>query len=876
MSNFKSTGNAKSKASKYVDRNLTDIISEIDSSLNEAEKEKKKTIVFNLAKMEYVVHNDPDLSEFYNKMVEENKDLYGYHYNEAIMNIIFNVKVLKNDKYLRMYKNAPVKKKKRRDKYGAEDLKTPSTKRREKLEKEREKRKEKKKMQNETTSASGSGAYASPYAWAGGSKPMRREPIWKGGVVIQEGDETLLEHHLNTKEEKIEFIINNVGDKYGSEEELFDLTDNALDVVYLNVEKEMGIDDISPEDLEDIDIEEVEVDDLDESSKDKQRYKNMLKDLQGDDYDLDDIDDELLDTLSTKKEKFKKKEINNESFADLNEEDDKREMIVATDKNIKEVVIQQIEELGDDADLNHIDVSQVTNMYKLFKHSNFNGNISQWDVSNVEIMIETFAFSKFNGDISNWNVKKVEFMGGMFFKSNFNQDISKWNVSNVRYMYGMFGGTTFNHNISNWDVSSVENARDIFYECSIKDEFKPNFNEHTLIEEVNEDERLDESSKDKQRYKNLLKGLQGNDYELDDIEDKLDKYNNKNKKKSKKNEKELVDEASIIEPSDNTISMSRDEDDSMKMTKPLTTSTVSGIDEDEELLKSHKEFISEIAVKRHPSMIRVDRVKNQNKNNFKQGIDRINDIQTAQEEITTVDEPQKYSDDIEKEVLKRTKGQSFKNVGNSANEKGDEIPKGNITKDEEEELDTIRDGMHTLKYTREPDSRFEERMKRDMGDDMYDKRKRSLEAKKNMPMYIKDKQPISEDYSMLGVYNDKFGKDNFITIKPGNISLVNEEYVNENNYIRIKTEGLGNRVNNRFRLNESVDKLIESVDFYINESNGYIVGIEKSNSKGMINESVENTSKSIINESHLNKMRSLIDYRPSKYIDTVKSKSMID
>ncbi len=743
MSNFKSTGNAKSKASKYVDRNLTDIISEIDSSLNEAEKEKKKTIVFNLAKMEYVVHNDPDLSEFYNKMVEENKDLYGYHYNEAIMNIIFNVKVLKNDKYLRMYKNAPVKKKKRRDKYGAEDLKTPSTKRREKLEKEREKRKEKKKMQNETTSASGSGAYASPYAWAGGSKPMRREPIWKGGVVIQEGDETLLEHHLNTKEEKIEFIINNVGDKYGSEEELFDLTDNALDVVYLNVEKEMGIDDISPEDLEDIDIEEVEVDDLDESSKDKQRYKNMLKDLQGDDYDLDDIDDELLDTLSTKKEKFKKKEINNESFADLNEEDDKREMIVATDKNIK-------------------------------------------------------------------------------------------------------------------------------------DEFKPNFNEHTLIEEVNEDERLDESSKDKQRYKNLLKGLQGNDYELDDIEDKLDKYNNKNKKKSKKSEKELVDEASIIEPSDNTISMSRDEDDSMKMTKPLTTSTVSGIDEDEELLKSHKEFISEIAVKRHPSMIRVDRVKNQNKNNFKQGIDRINDIQTAQEEITTVDEPQKYSDDIEKEVLKRTKGQSFKNVGNSANEKGDEIPKGNITKDEEEELDTIRDGMHTLKYTREPDSRFEERMKRDMGDDMYDKRKRSLEAKKNMPMYIKDKQPISEDYSMLGVYNDKFGKDNFITIKPGNISLVNEEYVNENNYIRIKTEGLGNRVNNRFRLNESVDKLIESVDFYINESNGYIVGIEKSNSKGMINESVENTSKSIINESHLNKMRSLIDYRPSKYIDTVKSKSMID
>ena len=52
------------------------------------------------------------------------------------------------------------------------------------------------------------------------------------------------------------------------------------------------------------------------------------------------------------------------------------------------------------------DVSNVTNMQVMFKHSIFNQPIGNWNVSNVTNMIRMFADSKFNQDISNWNADK--------------------------------------------------------------------------------------------------------------------------------------------------------------------------------------------------------------------------------------------------------------------------------------------------------------------------------------------------------------------------------------------------------------------------------------------------------------------------------------
>ena len=138
--------------------------------------------------------------------------------------------------------------------------------------------------------------------------------------------------------------------------------------------------------------------------------------------------------------------------------------IVVDDGNVYNIVESEIKRLGNKADLNHIDVSGVTDMWGLFNGSDFNGDISKWDVSKAEDMGAMFRNSKFNQDISNWDVSNVEDMGAMFSNSKFNQDISKWNVSNVENMDAMFFNSKFNQDISGWDVSNVKSMRGMFYE----------------------------------------------------------------------------------------------------------------------------------------------------------------------------------------------------------------------------------------------------------------------------------------------------------------------------------------------------------------------------------------------------------------------------
>jgi surface protein len=128
----------------------------------------------------------------------------------------------------------------------------------------------------------------------------------------------------------------------------------------------------------------------------------------------------------------------------------KSKIIAKNKKHLKVLIKQEIELHGYQCDLNHIDVSQVTDMSALFSTSSFNGDISKWDVSNVKNMSQMFYDSDYLGDISNWNVSGVEDMSHMFGKSVFNGDISKWNVSNVGDMYCMFSYSKFSGDISNW------------------------------------------------------------------------------------------------------------------------------------------------------------------------------------------------------------------------------------------------------------------------------------------------------------------------------------------------------------------------------------------------------------------------------------------
>jgi surface protein len=116
--------------------------------------------------------------------------------------------------------------------------------------------------------------------------------------------------------------------------------------------------------------------------------------------------------------------------------------------------------------INHWDVSEVTNMYAMFYNVHkFNQNMCKWDVSNVNTMSYMFYnASNFNGDISFWDVSNVNNMSYMFASTlNFNCNISNWNVKNLKNMIGMFSESVkFNQNINNWDVSNVTDMSYIF------------------------------------------------------------------------------------------------------------------------------------------------------------------------------------------------------------------------------------------------------------------------------------------------------------------------------------------------------------------------------------------------------------------------------
>ena len=141
---------------------------------------------------------------------------------------------------------------------------------------------------------------------------------------------------------------------------------------------------------------------------------------------------------------------------------DKGPYIKCTNDNIKQIVKEQIELLGNEADLNHLNVSKVTDMEDMFKDSQFNGDISKWNMGNVNSMRSMFPESKFNGDISSWDVSNVTDMNYLFRGSEFNRDISGWDVSNVTDMVMMFRNSKFDGDISEWDIGKVTRMGDMF------------------------------------------------------------------------------------------------------------------------------------------------------------------------------------------------------------------------------------------------------------------------------------------------------------------------------------------------------------------------------------------------------------------------------
>ena len=298
--------------------------------------------------------------------------------------------------------------------------------------------------------------------------------------------------------------------------------------------------------------------------------------------------------------------------------------------------------------------------------------------------------------------------------------------------------------------------------------------------------------------------------------------------------------------------------------------------------------------KKPSSLILKDRLGDENKANFKKDfnnsdtkeiIDIEKELEWKDQQTDVPEDPQKLGADIEKEELKATdakSGQALKNVGNSANFKGDEIPKRNMTTEEQNEVDMYRNGQHSLVYDNKPSEAFEKRMKADMGDKIYDMREKQLAFKGKAPMYNKIAQPIQDTKAVRAEFDkEKSGWNEREGLKEG---MVTGKYFNSlgkraiidfnlNEVVEIKEaipalcevnlEGLGNTYTQKVSVNESVVKAMNENKFFTDGKKIFAM----KNSQQKLNENEQKGKKPIINE-QFEKMKHLTGYDPSIFTNT--------
>ena len=111
-------------------------------------------------------------------------------------------------------------------------------------------------------------------------------------------------------------------------------------------------------------------------------------------------------------------------------------------KNELKEILEERLKYDHNANLNDIDVSEITDMSRLFIFLNpGNINISEWNVSKVtDMSFMFFECIHFNCDLSNWDVSNVKDMRCMFESCNDfeGEGLENWDTTNVKFMAEMF------------------------------------------------------------------------------------------------------------------------------------------------------------------------------------------------------------------------------------------------------------------------------------------------------------------------------------------------------------------------------------------------------------------------------------------------------
>lgn len=109
---------------------------------------------------------------------------------------------------------------------------------------------------------------------------------------------------------------------------------------------------------------------------------------------------------------------------------------VTTKDELRSLIQTELYYHGADADLNFIDVSQITDMSCLFKGLDIgNIKIDKWDVSNVtDMYCMFFMCEKFTADLSKWDVSKIIGINEMFTMAKKMTEELKPKFNNLRYV----------------------------------------------------------------------------------------------------------------------------------------------------------------------------------------------------------------------------------------------------------------------------------------------------------------------------------------------------------------------------------------------------------------------------------------------------------
>lgn len=377
-----------------------------------------------------------------------------------------------------------------------------------------------------------------------------------------------------------------------------------------------------------------------------------------------------------------------------------------------------------------------------------------------------------------------------------------------------------------------------------------------------------------------------------------------------------------IDPATITETIIEDNPDSMKIQPPITNSQGGGefpsgmqiakgsmAENYEKLLDDYNKdiFIFENIMKnlkgmnedkKHSALVLKDRLGKDNQKNFKKDlkhsgtkemVDTMKELEWKDQQTEVGEDPQKLGKDIEKEELKNTDGEAFKDEGNSTNNEGDEIPKRNLTDEEGNEVDLYRKGLGDYVYDNEPDERYKERMKRDMGEEEYKKREERMKFNSDAPMYNKDSQPVDDGIEkaqfdkaktgwnerfgvkesiVTGKYKDELGKTRLIEVKFSDVKEV--KTVETDDWFELNFDGLGNTYDSKVNVNESVKDAFDNFKFYTDGSTVFVKHVSN-----IITESEQKEEKSPVNE-QFNKMKHLFGYDSNKYVNTKGNKNAND